>query len=145
MQTVFSYITIVSDTLAAVASGIAIYLFFFKKKEILEIYAALKNYAQQLTISELKLKLALLKDLDADETANKTKVKNLISEIVGQIQGNKKIYPLLQEVILPWEKLLEDPKNKLTQSDKCRTSSQLDEKLKHIFVENFDVGGKNNG
>lgn len=138
-------ISAVSDMAGITASSIAIYLFFFKKEEFLEAYEVLKNYTHQLTVSELKLSLAKLKDLNADDPASKGKVRNVISGIVGQIKGNKKIYPCVTGIVAPWERFLDEPKTKMSESLKSRIAAELDEKLRHVFIENFQVGGVDNG
>jgi len=145
MDILLRVISVVSDLTGITASGIAIYLFFFKKEEFLEAYEVIRNYTHQLTISELKLSLSKLKDLNADDSASKGKVRNIISEIVGQIKGNKKIYPCVAGIIAPWERFLDEPKTKISESLKSRIVAELNEKLRHVFMENFQAGGVENG
>ncbi|MDX9918332.1 MAG: hypothetical protein RBT15_10040, partial [Gudongella sp.] len=82
-----------------VDSGIDIYIFVFKKKEISSVFKALINYTRQLTLTELSSKLDRLNELNANDPSQKEKAINIFSEINGQIKGNKRLREQFSEVI----------------------------------------------
>lgn len=135
----------IANVLTAFASGIAIYLFIFKRKTISSIFKILINYSFQIILSELKIKLERLHDLDAASNDNVDKVLNLLSEIVGQIRGNQKLKIRCSDILDKLEFFTDNPKNILTESKKRNLVSELKEIIRHVDLENIDelVGGKN--
>jgi hypothetical protein len=56
-----------SNVFTILASGIAIYIFFSKRKSISSIFDLLVNYTFQLTLSELKEKIERLNEYNAKD------------------------------------------------------------------------------
>jgi hypothetical protein len=145
MQDFFNFIQLITNILTAIASGIAIYIFIFKRKVIASIFKILLNYSSQITLSELKIKLDRINDLDVSNTDHYGKVMNLLNEIVGQIRGNQKLKRQCSNMLEKLEVFTDNPKNKLTEPKKRNLISELKETIRHIDLENIDelVGGKN--
>lgn len=126
-----------------IASGIAIYLFLFKSERISKALRALTNYSYQLSLSELKAKLDRLNDLNVNEPTDIDEVINILSEIVGQIRGNRKLKKYFSELLEKISSYVENPK-KLIEPKKRSIVSELRENLRHIDIESIDelIGGK---
>lgn len=135
-------IDLISNAFTIVVSGIAIYLFLFKRNTISSILKILLNYSYQVTLSELRGKLDRLNDLNFNEPTHAEEIANIFNEIVGQIRGNKRLRKECSEILKKLSVYAESPK-KLTEPRKRSVVSELRENLKHIYVESFDelIGG----
>jgi len=124
------------------ASGIAIYLFFFKRQAISNVFKVLANYSLQITFVELNKKMDQLNDLNMMEKADASEFINLLSDIIGQMHGNKILRKQCAEILSKMEDVADNPKQ-LTEPRKRSLVSELRESLKHVCVENFDdlIGG----
>lgn len=127
----------VANLLTIVASGIAIYLFVAKRDVISSAFKTLLNYAHQVTLTELNAKLEKLNDLNADESSQKAAVVNVLNDIVGQINGNKRLKVQCSDVLKKAAQWAENPR-RLTEPRKRSLVSELRETLKHVVVKNFD-------
>ena len=124
------------------ASGIAIYLFLFKRQTISSVFKVLVNYSSQITLSELKAKLDRLNNLSVNEPTNKDEIINIFNEIVGQIRGNKTLKKQCSKLLERLTNCAERPKW-LTEPRKRSVISELRESLRHINIESMDdlIGG----
>ena len=84
-------INLVANVFTVVASGIAVYIFLINKEKLSTAINLLLNYSKQLTLSELKFKIERLNDFTTNDADQKKEVINILSEIEGQIIGNKKL------------------------------------------------------
>jgi len=91
MKDLADAISFISDIFSVAASGIAIFLFLFKRKEISSAFGILLNYTYQLSLSELKEKLERLNEYNAKDPEELETVVNIFHEIMGQIRGNDKL------------------------------------------------------
>ena len=128
----------VANVLTIIVSGIAIYLFFAKREVISSALKTLLNYSRHVTLSELNAKLEKLNDLNADALSQKRDVVNVLNEVVGQINGNKKLKLQCRDVLSKAVRYAEHPKW-LIESKKRSLVSELRETLKDIDVENFEA------
>lgn len=133
----FSFWTsLLSNILTILASGIAVYLFVVNKENISSAINLLLNYSKQLTLSELKFKIEKLNDFTTNDTEQKEEVINILSEIEGQILGNKKIETELKIQLEKISKFIHNSKS-LTEPKKRSLVSELRESLRNIDVSNY--------
>lgn len=115
------------------ASGIAIYLFIFKREKIKSVFDLLMNYSNQISISEVRYKLERLNDYDVNYEEQKKIVINILSEIEGQIKGNKILRENLNSILKKMQIFIYNTKT-LTEPKKRSLISELREELRHIDV-----------
>ena len=137
MTEAIKWLTITSNIFSIFASGIAIYLFLFKKKAISAVFGLLVNYTFQLSLSEIKEKLERLNEYNAKNPEQCEKIVNILNEIIGQIRGNSKLKIHFTEILSTIEGLVSD-KRKLTEPRKRAVVSELRERLRHLNVTNID-------
>lgn len=130
-------VSFLANALTIVASGIAIYLFFWKGKIISSVFNVLVNYTTQLTLSELKEKLDVLNKLKATQDEDRDEIINVMHEITGQLKGNPKLMPHFLTLISNIEKVT-TTKGKLTEPWKRAIVSEIREKIRHIGVITID-------
>jgi len=137
-------LSIVSSISTILASGIAIYLFFFKRKVIRTVFNLLVTYTYQLSLSEIKEKLERLNDYNATDPEECEKIIIIINEIIGQMSGNRRLKAHFDELLIRMEKLVSN-KRKLTEPGKRRLVSELRERIRTLNVQNIDdLVGDNN-
>jgi hypothetical protein len=134
---VFEMTSFLSDCFTVIASGIAIYIYFSKKKDIKSVIDLLMNYSHQLTLTELKEKIEKLNDYNVKDAEQCEKVVNIFNEIIGQIRGNDNLKASFCELIGSIENLLSD-KRRLTEPRKRALVSELRERLRHLNVKNIN-------
>jgi len=136
-----SFVGFASDFTSSIASVIAIYLFAFKRKEIASVFSLLINYSHQLTLSEIKEKLELLNNFNANDPAHTDTILNIFHDLLGQIRGNDKLSTLMSKQIEKLERLIErDLKTKpITEPKKRALISEIREKVRHLNVQSIDV------
>lgn len=136
------FIAGIANVFTIVASGIAIYLFIWKRHTIATAFKVLLTYSFQLTLSELKSKMERLNDLNADEPTHSPAVINVLNDIVGQLRGNKVLRNQCEEVLANLTAIVKNPK-KLSEPNKRLLVSELRERLRGISIKNFDdlLGG----
>ena len=130
-------LAVFADVFAIAASGIAIYIFFTKRKAITSVFRLLLKYGYQITLSELRSKLDRIADLRVDDDTQKRQVINIMSEVVGQIQGNRKLKSRFPEELEKLERLAMG-RQSLTEPKKRIIVAQLREGLRHLDMENID-------
>lgn len=132
----YSILDITHKIVSITASGIAVYLFFFKSDAIKAILRLLTSYASQLTLGELRSKIDRLNDLTYNEPSHQEEILNLLSDIVGQIKGHPKLCMHCQEAVEKISKLSENPR-KITEPVKRSAIAQLRELLRHYDIMNY--------
>ena len=133
----FSFWTsLVSIIFTITASGIAIYLFILNKEKISSAINLLLNYSKQITLSELKFKIERLNDFTTNDSEQKKEVINILSEIEGQILGNKKIESELKNQLEKINNYTENSKT-LTEPKKRSLVSELRESVRNIDISNY--------
>lgn len=137
MNDIINLVSLVSNILTILASGIAIYLFCTKRKEISSVFHVLINYTQQLSLSEIKEKIERLNEYNAKDPEHSEKIINILNEIVGQIKGNDKLKTHFAEILITIDQL-SSGKKRLTEPKKRAVVSELREKLRHMNIKNID-------
>jgi hypothetical protein len=142
MQILFNILSAFSDLFTIIASGIAIYIFFFKRDTISSVIKVLLNYSSQIALSELNSKINRLNDLNANEPTEKDEIINILNEVAGQIRGNTKLKIYCSDILSKLEGLTEKARN-ISEPKKRSIVSELREKLRHASVEEIDdlIGG----
>lgn len=137
---IVSFVSFASDFTSSIASIIAIYLFVFKRKAIASVFSLLFNYSHQLTLSEIKEKLELLNNFNANDPAHADTILNIFHDLLGQIRGNDKISGLMSKQIEKLESLIDrDLKVRpITEPKKRALISEIREKVRHLNVKNID-------
>ncbi|WP_057443161.1 hypothetical protein [Pseudomonas syringae group genomosp. 3] len=134
-------VSFVADVTSSIASGIAIGIFVFKRKEIASAFSLLFGYSHQLTLSEIKEKLELLNNFNAAESGNAQTISNIFHDLLGQIRGNDKLLILMDVQIKKLELVFDPPVGKakpLTEEKKRALISELREKVRSLNVQNID-------
>jgi len=130
-------LSLFSNGFTIAASAIAIYLFIWKKKPISTAIKALLNYSLQITLSELRVKLERLNDLNTNDPEQKELVINILCETLGQLRGNKKLrgaYPTLLRELMD----LTNKPDKLNEHTKRRVVAELRESLNSLSVSDSE-------
>lgn len=138
-----SFINITSDIFTIGVSGIAMYIFFFKRKEVAVTFRLLSNYAYQTTLSELRDKLERLNEYKANEEAHIQEITSVFHEICGQINGHPSLKNKFADYIEKVEKATSGRKP-LTEPAKRALVSELRERIRHLNVDSYNeiVGDK---
>lgn len=136
-------INFTSDLFTIGASGIAIYIFFFKRKEIAVTFRLLSNYAYQTTLSELRDKLERLNEYKANEDSHVQEIISVFHEICGQINGHPSLKNNFADYIQKVEKATSG-KKPLTEPVKRALVSELRERIRHLNVDSYNdiIGDK---
>lgn len=122
---------LIANVMTIFASGIAIYIFLFKRKLISGVFTVLVSYATQLTLSELKGKLDRLNDFRAE--TDQDEVVNVLHDICGQLKGNPRLAPHFEELIKRIHKAT-TAKNKISEPTKRSIVSEIREKIRHVDI-----------
>lgn len=135
LETIVNIVSFISDFFSAIAAGIAIYLFIYKRKSIISFFNLLLNYSVQISVRELTTKIDTLNDLNADNDIQKKEVVNIFNEIAGQIRRN----PILNKKCNVLEKLSKYAENprELNEPRKRSIISELRENLRNIEFQNY--------
>lgn len=135
-----SFFSFLSDLTSAIASVIAIIIFIYKRKEIASAFSLLFNYSHQLTLSEIKEKLELLNNFNANDPGHTDTILNIFHDLLGQIRGNDKLALVMIVQVGKLEELLEkNTKSKIiTEAKKRALISEIREKVRHLNVQNID-------
>ncbi|MEW8512341.1 MAG: hypothetical protein AB2608_16010 [Candidatus Thiodiazotropha sp.] len=143
LETTMNFITAISNLFTILASGIAIWVFFTKRKAISSAFSLLVNYSFQLTLSELKEKLERLNDFHAADDAGREQIVILLHETVGQIKGNSRLRKPMNDLVETANKLASD-KRRLTEPRKRAFVAELRERIRHLNIENVEaISGDN--
>lgn len=143
MDEVIKYVSFAANILTVLASGIAIYIFMTKKKEISSVFSLLLDYTYQLSLSELKEKLERVSEYSAKDPDQCEMIVNIFHEIIGQIKGNEKLKTHFSQVLQDMEKFVSS-KRYSVEPRKRSIVSELRERLRNLNAQNIDglVGGR---
>ena len=130
-------ISFLANIFTIIASGIAIYLFVFKRDAVKSVFKVLTNYSYQISLSELKIKLERLNELSVNDQSQSDEIINIFNEIVGQIRGNVMLKNKCEIILKKLTRYAETPRI-LTEPKKRSIISELREKLRHIDIQNID-------
>lgn len=141
MRDFIDIVSVVANIFTIVASAIAIYIFVFKRGEISSILNLLLNYSTQLTLTELRDKLEILNGLKATNDDDYDEIVNVMNDILGQINGNKKLQPHFSDLA---QKINRALRKKMTEPIKRSLVSELRETIRHANIASMDqiAGGK---
>lgn len=137
IESVIESLAAFADLFAIAASGIAIYIFLTKRGAITSVFRLLLKYGYQITLSELRSKLDRIADLRVDDEMQKKQIINIMSEVVGQIRGNRKLRSQFAEELKSIERFVIS-NQPLTEPKKRIIVAQLREGLRHLDMENID-------
>ncbi|WP_227432292.1 MULTISPECIES: hypothetical protein [Pseudomonas] len=135
-----------ADIFTIGASGIAIYLFAFKRNAIASVFSLLLNYSYQLSLTELKEKLDRINEYSAADDDENVVIMNILHEFLGQVRGNDKLKLIMAEQIVLIEGVItkSDKGKKITEQIKRSLVSEVREKIRHLNIQVIDeiVGGR---
>lgn len=135
-------ISVIANLFTVVASGIAIYVFIAKRKELTAVFSIFLNWTFQLTIGELKSKLERLNEYNASEPSEISEIQNILHEIAGQIRGNPRLMTAAPAIAEKVEKLATG--KRLSEPHKRAIVSELREVLRNIEVNSLTTSGAEN-
>ena len=141
MKLLVDVVQFFANLFAIGASGIAIYLYVFKRKQISTVFNTLLGYASQLTLTELTGKLDRLNDLNARDDDQQDEIVAVLHEITGQIKGNPKLTPHFLEVRERITRAISG-KRKLSEPAKRAFVSEIRERIRHASVLNMENTSK---
>ena len=137
-RTIFDLAALIANVLTIVASAIAIYIFFAKRKEISNALSLLVNWSFQTTLSDLKGKLDRLNEYSANEPTELPEIANIFHEIAGQIRGNRRLRSIAPKLAGRIESLARI--GKLTEPSKRSMIAEIREFIRNTQVTSFDLG-----
>lgn len=79
----------ISNLLEGSAALLALFLFWFKRKELGQALRLLMNHALQLSLTELISKLDRLNELDGSRDSDRGEILNILGDISGHIRGSQ--------------------------------------------------------
>lgn len=132
---IYNIVSFLSNIFTIIATGIAIYIYTFKRQSIASFFNIMLNYSTQISLTELRTKLETLNDLNAEDEKERKEVINILNDIAGQIKGN----PTLREKCKVLEKLTEytdNPEN-LNEPIKRNIVSELRENIRSIEFQSY--------
>jgi len=121
-----------ADLLTIAASGIAIYLFVAKRKEVGAIFKALAATANQGSLADLRAKLDRLNDLNATEPSARIEIINICHEVCGHIDGNPAFAKSFAEVSSKIKATASNKRKPITEPQKRALVSELRESMRHF-------------
>ena len=133
----YDFVGFIADLGTTFASGLAIWVFIAKRKAIGAAIRLLLSYSAQLTMSELRTKLDRLVELNAAEPNDKDEIIAVMSDIAGQIRGNRTLRPKCNDLIHKLEGFGEQ-RDLLTEPRKRSIASELRETLRQQSVAQYD-------
>jgi len=136
LKPLFDIIGAFADFMTIIASGIAIWVFTTKRKELSAALKLLLNYSYQTTLAELKEKLERLNEYHVGEKEDIPEIRNIFHEIAGQIRGNARLMMAMPDLADKIEALVTG--NKLNEPRKRSIVSEIRELLKNIHVGSLD-------
>lgn len=136
-------VSLAANALTIVASGVAIYLFFTKRKEISSAFRLLLNWTFQTTLSDLKGKLDRLNEYNANESSEISEIKNILHEIAGQVRGNSRLQRAAPNLADRLESLAASNR-RLTEPNKRSMVAEIREVIRNIQVESMEQDQGNN-
>ena len=131
----------IANLMTIIASGIAIYIFLAKRKELSAALSLLLNYSYQTTLAEIKEKLERLNEYRATEEGDLPEIRAIFHEIAGQIRGNPRLNTAAPNIAERIEALASG--KRLSEPAKRSMVSEVREVLKNINVKSIEdiIGG----
>lgn len=137
----FDLLAALANLLTILASSLAIYVFFAKRKELSAALTLLLNYSYQTTLAEIKEKLERLNEYRATDEQDLPEIRAIFHEIAGQLRGNPRLQSTAPNLAQRIESLAAG--KRLTEPSKRAMVSEVREVLKNINVRNLeDIIGK---
>jgi hypothetical protein len=131
------WIDLLANSITVFTSGLALYIFFFKKEKIVTALNVMLNYSYQLTLSDLKIKVESLNHFNTNDPDQKHEVISILNEIEGQLLGNKKLHAEFEGLLQKIKAFLKNEKS-LTEPKKRSFVSEIKETIRNIDVSNFN-------
>jgi hypothetical protein len=122
----------IADLLTIAASGLAIYLFIAKRKEVGAILNVLAATANQGSMADLKAKLDRLNDLNATDTEHRTEVVNICHEVCGHIDGNPAFAKSFSAISERIKDAVTNKRKPISEPLKRALVSELRESMRHF-------------
>ena len=91
MEGITGFVNFLANLLTIAASGIAVYLFVFKRQEIRSAFEALTAFAHHASLTELTQKLESLNSLNARDDEQRAEIIAIFHDICGHLEGNPKL------------------------------------------------------
>lgn len=136
LKPLLDIVSMVANLFTIMASGLALYLFIVKRKELSLALNLLLNYSFQTTLTELKEKLERLNEYNANEPTDLPEIKNILHEIAGQLRGNQRLLRGAPELPERIEKLARN--KRLSEPLKRSMVSELREYLRGIQINSIE-------
>ena len=137
LKGVIDSLVVLADAFTVVASGIAVYIFLTKRRQITSVFQLLMKYGYQVSLSELRSKLDMIANLRVADEKQREQIKYIMSEVVGQIQGNPRLKTRFEEELKGLERFATG-KKAFSEPEKRMIVAKLREKLRHLDMENID-------
>ena len=138
MKIIADMAAFIANLMTIAASGIAIYLFFWKGNYISSVFNTLLSYTTQITLSELNEKLNFLNELRATEPQHKDEILNLFNDIAGQLKGHPTLKSKFSDLIEEIGRITAS-KVKITEQKKRALVSELREQVRHVGILNIEL------
>lgn len=138
MKVIADFFSFIANLMTIAASGIALYLFFFKGSYISSVFNALLNYSTQITLTELHKKLDTLNGLKATEPNDRSEILNVLNDISGQLKGNLTLKAHCSDLIDQLSKYT-GTKVKITEPAKRALVSEIRETVRHVGIILIDT------
>lgn len=129
---------ILANIITILAGGLALYIFYAKRKSIASIFNLLINYSYRITLSELQYKLESLNNYNASEPSDLDEIMNILHEIIGQVKGNDILINELNDIVVKIEAYC-DGKKPLTEPRKRGITSELRERLRNLDIRSIET------
>lgn len=132
----YSVVNLIAGLFTIAASGLALYLYFFRRDTLRSIIRVLANYGLQVTANEVRAKLDRLNELSAEDGDDLKEIVNLLNEIEGQVKGNAVLRQKLQPVLRRLTELIAKP-SRITEPRKRSLVSELREEVRHLSLNEY--------
>jgi hypothetical protein len=127
-------IQLVANLFTIAASGIAIVVFYFKRKELSTALGLLLSWSYHTTLSDINGKLDRLNEYNAMEQSDVQEIKNIFHEIAGQIRGNARLLNASPHMPDRLEALASS--KKLTEQGKRSIVAEIREVIRNLQLNN---------
>jgi len=136
------WITFVSRFFTIGASGIAIWVFVFKRTEAANALNLLINYATRISISDLLQKVRQLNQYSNPDPdtgiEHKEELLDLLASINGHLKGNKRLGQHFKDEVKTITRYMRNP-NTLSKPKNRELAHILEQKLLSLGVEYFKI------
>lgn len=129
---IVEFVAFFANLTAIVASFVALYVYFTKRKQIDAALQLLLNYSFQTTLFEIHGKLDRLSEYRAEEPFDQAEIRNILHEVSGQIRGNPRLFSGNLELVQKIEQFANS--KALKETRKRSIVSEIRETLKSIQV-----------